>query len=363
MNSLTNLGRSTTKPSQHHCNNFSFTEEDYMNGNNIDIFSEGEQIPPADRNVFTTKPGQHHRNRVSYTEEDFLDKNVIGAYSKGKNIPPEDRKVLITKPGPRHCNKVSFTEEDFIGVFSEEEQIPPADRKVFDHPSEDIHVPSFNNFRSSQDVWTQRPMPVYTQRPMPVYTQSIPTVIDDDDAIRIPSLDENLKWSPQNPIITIPNIGHKNLACALSSGEASIYGAQLSILEELKHMTYRQTMRPSKPVALISEEEINEKDVICERGGKSNRHAGTKRYRGMIEKFKPLYQSMTAKTAKTNLSRKIISQIQKNGGRFLKKDEESQEYFVLSPVETTKKVSQAMREKKTLKWTEDCAVKKSEKKL
>jgi len=307
----------------------------------------------------------------------------------------------MKKHGQHHCNKVSFTEEDFmnsnmIGLFDrtiEEEQIPPADRNIFDHSPEGIRVVWNDKFRSIQDDWTrtQRPLPV----PVPVYTQSIPTVFndddairipslddnskwspqnliitipiptifDEDDAIRIPSLDDNLKWSPQNPIITIPNIGHTALAHAVSSSEASIHGAQLSILEELKRMTYRQTMKPIKPAAQISEEEITDRDVICERGGKSNRHAGTKRYRGMIEKFKPQYQSLTAKTAKTNLSRKIISQIQENGGRFLKKDEKSHQYFVLSPVETTKKVSQAMREKKALKWTEDCTSTKSEKKV
>merc|ERR1712176_361002 len=105
------------------------------------------------------------------------------------------------------------------------------------------------------------------------------------------------------------------------------------------------------PTELISEYEITENDVICERGGRSNRHIGTKRYRGIIEKYKPEYQSLMSKTAKTNLSRKVISQIQNNGGRFLKRDEDSQQYYVLSQVETTKKVSQAMREKKTLKWT------------
>jgi len=272
--------------------------------------------------------------------------------------------IELEKQGQRHYNKVSLSEEDFmnknmIGILDEtiegESIVPPADRKVFDYLPEDIPVASCNNFHSPRDGWTRRSMPVYTQ--------SMPTVYDDDDAIRIPSLDANLKWSPLNPIITIPNIRHTTLARAISSGEASIHGAQLSILEELKRMTYRQTMKPTKPTALICEEEITEKDVICERGGKSNRHAGTKRYRGMIERFKPKYQSIKAKTAKTNLSRKIISQIQENGGRFLKKDEKSQKYFVLSPVETTKKVSQAMREKKPLKWTEDCTSTNSEKRV
>merc|ERR1711909_126794 len=120
----------------------------------------------------------------------------------------------------------------------------------------------------------------------------------------------------------------------------------------LKRMTHQQTMKPSKPEDWVSETEITDKDVICERGGKSNRHVGTKRYRGLIEKYKPEYQSLTAKSAKTSLSKNIISQIQNNGGRFLKKDDANQEYFILSPVETTKKVSQALREKKILKWTD-----------
>jgi len=268
------------------------------------------------------------------------------------------------KQAHRHYNKVSLSEEGFMnkdmtGVHDENIEgeliVPPADRKIFYDSPEDIHVTGQNNFYPSQDDWTQRFIPVYTQ--------SIPTVTDEDDLIRIPFLDANLKWSPKNPIITIPNIGHTTLARAISSGEASIYGAQLSILEELKRMTHRQIMKPTRLTTLICEEEITEKDVICERGGKSNRHAGTKRYRGMIERFKPQYQSMTTKTAKTNLSKKIISQIKENGGRFLKKVEKSQKYYVLTPVETTKKVSQAMREKKALKWIEDCTLIKSEKKL
>jgi len=259
--------------------------------------------------------------------------------------------ITSTKKRQHQANKISFTEADFMrniyGETIEFEQIPPADRNAFDYSIEDNYFVGFNHTQPIQHDWSWEPLPHHTQ--------SIPNVvIDDADAIRIPSLDENLKWSPQNPIVTIPNISHAALAHSVSNGMASIHGTQLSILEEVKRMTYQQKRKAAKPEVLISEEEITDKDVICERGGKSNRHAGTKRYRGMIEKFKPQYQSLTSKTAKTNLSRKIISTIQENGGRFLKKDEISQKYFVLSSVETTKKVSQALREKKILKWTEDC---------
>jgi hypothetical protein len=264
--------------------------------------------------------------------------------------------ITSTKKRQQHANKVSFTEEDFMrNIFCENielEQIPPADRNIFDSSVEDNYFAGFNQAQSSQYQW----------EPLPNYVQHVPNVvIDDADAIRIPSLDKNLKWSPQNPVVIIPNIGYTTLSRAVSNGEASIHGTQLSILEEVKRMTYRQKMKLAEPEALISEEEITDKDVICERGGKSNRHAGTKRYRGMIESFKPQYQSLTSKTSKTNLSRKLISTIQDNCGRFLKKDERSQKYFVLSAVETTKKVSQALREKKSLKWTEDCTSTKSPK--
>jgi len=176
-------------------------------------------------------------------------------------------------------------------------------------------------------------------------------ITSNDDAIRIPSLDANLKWSPDNPIVTLPNIGRAQLANAVSGGETCIQSAQLSILEELKRMTKQaKCQRKLSKNAMIPESGITNYDVICERGGKSNRHVGTKLYRGMVEKYKSEYQSLNSKLEKTNLSRKIIAEIQQKGGRFLKKADDGN-YFILSRVETTKKVSQAMREKKILKWT------------
>lgn len=225
----------------------------------------------------------------------------------------------------------------------EEETVPPADRNVFDHPPEDdddVHggdfqPHEFDVLKLSSLDWTTEPN------------------VFEDDLIRVPSLDSELKWSHQNRLVAHPNTGRTLLARAAVDGEASINGAQLSILEELKRMTNSKTASGSMPEEWISESQITDNDVICERGGKSNRHAGTKRYRGMVEKFKPIYQSLTAKIEKTNLSRKIIAQIQDNHGRFLKRDEKTGQFFVLCKVETTKKVSQALREKKVLKWTDD----------
>jgi hypothetical protein len=138
------------------------------------------------------------------------------------------------------------------------------------------------------------------------------------------------------------------------SDTSTINKRQVSILRGIKNIAYRKpASKASSDESWISESDITDNDVICERGGKSNRHAGTKRYRGIVERLKTKYQNLTMKRDKTDLSREIIAQIQGSNGRFLKKDDDSGLYFVLSKVETTKKVSQALREKKTLKWTED----------
>lgn len=224
----------------------------------------------------------------------------------------------------------------------DEELAPPADRNVFDRPPEDEDDVDAADFQPHE----------FDVLKLSLEWGSEPNEFE-DDLIRVPSLDSEMKWSQQNRLVTVPNMSQSSLARAATGGEASIQGAQLSILEELKRMTNRQTVSEIKPEDWISESDITDNDVICERGGKSNRHAGTKRYRGIVEKFKPVYQSLTAKIEKTNLSRKIIAQIQDNHGRFLKRDEQTGQFYVLCKVETTKKVSQALREKKVLKWTDD----------
>ena len=262
-------------------------------------------------------------------------------------------------------NRVSFTDADLINRFPcteadfmdhdgrrgrhfatsrDEEPVPPADRNVFDEPLDDGRAYAFDNLRLSSLDWTNETFPTGVP---------ISPSIFEDDVVRVPGLDSELNWSRQNPTATLHSIGQSTLEIAGSGGGASIHGSQRSILEEIKRMTHHQSTTKSRAKYWIAESEITDADVICERGGKSNRHAGTKKYRGMIEKFKPTYQSMTKKIAKTNLSRDIISQIQDSDGRFLKKDEKTSQYFVISKVDTTKKVSQALREKKVLKWTED----------
>jgi len=240
-----------------------------------------------------------------------------------------------TRHHQQHANRVTFTEEEFINLDILGESF--LDTLHQHHQNEQVYP---KDMKLADDY---EPLPVDIE-----YRDGI--ISTNSDMACAPGFNSALKWPPKNPIVSAP---HKYPSETMSEGEKSIRTTQLSILEDLKFVAYEHSQKAIKEgVHWVSETEITDKDVICERGGKSNRHAGTKRYRGLVEKYKPKYQTLTAKSAKTNLSKTMIAQIQNNGGRFLKKDDANQQYFVLSPVETTKKVSQALREKKILKWTE-----------
>ena len=99
-------------------------------------------------------------------------------------------------------------------------------------------------------------------------------------------------------------------------------------------------------------DKIGEWDVLCGRGGKSNRHKGNKRYRKLVSEMKSMYRDTGAKTAKTDLSRSIVKFVANYGGRFVKKDAKKGLLYVMTDDEARKKTSQALRETKILKWTD-----------
>jgi hypothetical protein len=96
---------------------------------------------------------------------------------------------------------------------------------------------------------------------------------------------------------------------------------------------------------------VDENDVLCGRGGRSNHHIGNKRYRQVVAQMKNAYHVCPAKTLKTDLSQAIVNHCCSYGARFVKLDEASGRYYILSRAEARKKTSQALRESKALKWT------------
>lgn len=240
------------------------------------------------------------------------------------------------------------------------ESIPPADRRIFD---DEITNRTIDTCLMLTPVAARKPVH------MSVSTQSKDTInamtnYYDVDEKRIPTLDENWKYPSHfnySSSLVLPNNLKTLLRQETFSNKITDSNSHIS---NQRHQEHSKRLEISSSTYWIAGSEITDDDVICERGGKSNRHVGTKRYRGLVEKYKSKYQSLTSKTEKTNLSRMIIAMIQEKGGRFLKKTKvstikgekningkEQHYYHPLSPVETTKKVSQAMREKKILKWT------------
>merc|ERR1712032_421923 len=92
-------------------------------------------------------------------------------------------------------------------------------------------------------------------------------------------------------------------------------------------------------------------DVLCGRGGRSNHHTGNKRYRQVISDMKMTYKNTDKKLQKTDLSCTVVDHVCKYGGRFVKKEEDSGRYFLLTRAEARRKTSQALRENKDIKWT------------
>lgn len=63
---------------------------------------------------------------------------------------------------------------------------------------------------------------------------------------------------------------------------------------------------------------VTENDVLCGRGGLSNKHPGNASFRKLVRAKKVAYRN-SRKSTKTAISREIVEAVQARGGRFLKK--------------------------------------------
>lgn len=97
---------------------------------------------------------------------------------------------------------------------------------------------------------------------------------------------------------------------------------------------------------VIDEANIQDKDVLLERGGRGNHHGGSKHYRRLINENRESYQILpnTAKTEKMAISVGIIKTLKDTGARFIHKKDG--QYIIMNDREARNKISQALREKK-----------------
>lgn len=140
----------------------------------------------------------------------------------------------------------------------------------------------------------------------------------------------------------IPNLEHEPPSASSPSGRAS---DRPTAAETPSDAVLRD------PRGLLFVDSILEADVLCGRGGLSNHHPGNKRFRRVVSEMKRTYRSTETKNSKTSLSRAIVDHVCNYGGRFIRKDDKTGRYHVLTKADARKKTSQALRETKELKWT------------
>jgi len=88
---------------------------------------------------------------------------------------------------------------------------------------------------------------------------------------------------------------------------------------------------------------VLENDVLCGRGGETNHHSGNIQYRNFVKVCQPAYISAKRRD-KPRIAEKIVQSVRKLGGRFLKKDPESNTWRDVGNTKAREKTSQALRE-------------------
>jgi hypothetical protein len=86
----------------------------------------------------------------------------------------------------------------------------------------------------------------------------------------------------------------------------------------------------------------SDKDVLSGRGGGTNLHSGNRYYRELILSQCPAYED-ASKMMKPEISRQIVVNIHKRGGRFLRKSKTDGIYYEIEECKAREKTSQALR--------------------
>ena len=101
-------------------------------------------------------------------------------------------------------------------------------------------------------------------------------------------------------------------------------------------------------------EKPHSNDVLCGRGGSSNRHLGNTHFRELVAANKKIYVGLTKKQ-KMLVARKIVEMIHSTDppGRFLSKDLDTGRWYDIGLPRSLEKTSQALREKNSNDYQSD----------
>jgi hypothetical protein len=85
-------------------------------------------------------------------------------------------------------------------------------------------------------------------------------------------------------------------------------------------------------------------DVLCGRGQTNASHDGNQRFRASIGLHLDSYLAAKNRLGKTMLVAEIVKRVRESGGKFLKKDRKSGEWFDIADKQACKKVGHALRD-------------------
>jgi len=109
----------------------------------------------------------------------------------------------------------------------------------------------------------------------------------------------------------------------------------------------------TEPIALdISH--VNDDDVLCGRGGGTNSQVGNRRFRMLVQDHQPQYL-LARRKEKPLIARKVVRLIRSRGGRFLKRDDNTEMLFEVGDERAEAKTSQALREGLDVRATKGAA--------
>ena len=87
-------------------------------------------------------------------------------------------------------------------------------------------------------------------------------------------------------------------------------------------------------------------DILCGRDKTAHNHPGNKRFRTIVQSKREQYQSAGRRDDKNRIINEIIAQVYREGGRFLRNDEDTGEWVLVEPSGVHDKVSHALRSAK-----------------
>lgn len=164
---------------------------------------------------------------------------------------------------------------------------------------------------------------------------------DDDDDLDMPDNDDTASTSKSTvpPPLPLPTVITRRMSSRLLGNN------QKPVAIKARKTSVQKTKRQRKVYEVAAHQrkyvQYTDMDVLCQRGGLGNQHAGNKRYLAAKEAMQVLYQA-TPKAGRTAVAQQLVDQVRSWGGRFLTKDAHG--WYEIHNHKARTKASQALRE-------------------